>query len=230
MARLAVFSLTARSSVVQIVAAAAVGAVLTVLLLPLRTRDAETMGREQRESSTEDEDARRQLSQLSRKLSELQARVSRTEALAATGAANAPASGPRVEAEGGARSAPPPELAPKEHDELMVDFSRQTFEDRLREEPVDPEWAPAKERAITSAFAERYTSRLVSVSCASTLCRTVVDHGNEEERQPFLQSFFGDTTFGTSCWFMRLAEGTGTELFCAREGQALPRVDPALLR
>jgi hypothetical protein len=95
----------------------------------------------------------------------------------------------------------------------------------LRHEPRDAAWASTKERDVKAVMEAKYDSRLVSVECGSTLCRTVVDHVDEDKRQPFLTHFMSDPTFGTSCFFMRMEEGAGTEIFCAREGEALPRVE-----
>lgn len=173
-----------------------------------------------------DDGARQELDQLRAELSALRQRVHEVEQAGAQPLA--PAEGHVAEPDPGSQRAS--RLSPKEHDQLLVDLSKQLFEERLREEPRDVQWARGKEREIEASFAERYTSRLVSVSCGSTLCRTVVEHGKEEERKTFLETFFGDATFGGSCWFMRMGEGVGTELYCAREGQQLPRVDPQLLR
>ena len=195
-----------------LIAVVAIAAAVAAAMAALSMRSAQQPASSRASLLAKGDGAREQLGQLRAELSELRRRVHEIEQVAAQPLA--PAGDHVAEADPASKGAlaRTSRLSPKEHDELLVDLSKQLLEQRLREEPIDVQWARGKEHEIEAAFAEHYSSRLVGVTCGSTLCRTVAD-----------------STFGGSCWFMRMGEGVGTELYCAREGQQLPRIDPELL-
>ena len=208
----------------------AIAATMVAAMAALSMRSARQSADNEDSVLAKSDRTRRELGQLRAELSAVRHRVQEVEQVAARAPAAAGDSVAEVAPAKNGSSASASKLSPKEHDELLVHLSKRLLDERLREEPRDASWARAKEREIEAAFAERYSSRLVSVTCGSTLCRTVVDHGKDEERKRFLETLFTDSTIGGSCWFMRMGEGVGTELYCAREGEQLPRVDPERLR
>lgn len=209
-------------------AAAGLGALISAQIGP--DQSAPEVDAAHTSASNASRNGAKEVQRLKAQVSEIRGRLHQVEDSAARAAS---AASPKAESE--ATDEEPEddsdERSPPADPELKKPTPKMAHEfygETLRDEPRDAAWASTKERDIEAVMEAKYDSRLVSVECGSTLCRAVVDHVDEDKRQPFLTQFISDPTFGTSCFFMRMEEGASTQIFCARDGEALPRVELAL--
>jgi hypothetical protein len=119
-------------------------------------------------------------------------------------------------------------MTPRERDDLRKELAIKTFDSLLASEPRDKAWASNQEGLVPELFKEEKTSRLLDVSCGSSVCRARIAHNDEESRREFLDArrVFGNAPFNTNCFFTPMREGTtGTVIYCSRQGHKLPRID-----
>lgn len=117
-------------------------------------------------------------------------------------------------------------LTPKERDDLRKSTAVATYDELLRSEPRDGQWATEQEARIRGIFGDVTTSAMIDVTCNSTVCRTKIAHNDESSRMDFIdEKIIGKAPFDTNCFFTRLTDEIGTVVYCSRSGRKLPRVD-----
>jgi hypothetical protein len=104
------------------------------------------------------------------------------------------------------------------------------FDAALAAEVRDSTWASSAEAAFAELYARNGVpgAELRRVECRSTICRLVVAYGDTEARDAFFDGLPPEP-FARSHFFV-FAEGAGdqeTEIYVARVGHALPRIDAA---
>ncbi|MBC8131378.1 MAG: hypothetical protein H7X95_00245 [Deltaproteobacteria bacterium] len=118
--------------------------------------------------------------------------------------------------------APGKRLTAAEQKKLLSD----TLEGQFQGEHPDPAWSPARSSAIKDAVAHSLPgTRTVAVECATTLCRVVVQHDDEDSQSALVDKASEVPDLDTETFFIFDKESTPprTTMYMARAGKPLHR-------
>lgn len=101
------------------------------------------------------------------------------------------------------------------------------LEAQARTEPRDPKWSPAAEQQMANAFGGGQVpgSKLVAVSCGSSLCRAEVEHESDTARRELASHISSLPPFDYGVYYVKDPSKNSTVLYVLRAGEdAIARV------
>jgi len=101
-----------------------------------------------------------------------------------------------------------------------------SLQDQVKQEPVDPVWAPRTEQAAARAIAATESMHLEEVTCRETLCRVRVTHRDLAAREHDVETLLGISEEGGQARVYAPADERTTVMYFTRKGNELSVLKP----